>query len=44
MKPKQAVLESDNIIPAFPSIIIEINRIIGLPETDYKKLSSIIQN
>lgn len=43
MKPKQAVLESDNIIPAFPSIIIEINRIIGLPETDYKKLSSIIQ-
>lgn len=33
----------DNVIPAFPAIIIEINRVIDLPETNYKKLSSIIE-
>lgn len=30
-------------IPAFPHIIIEINRVIDLPETDYKTLSTIIE-
>ncbi|MDY0361706.1 MAG: HDOD domain-containing protein [Desulforegulaceae bacterium] len=30
-------------IPAFPHIIIEINRVIDLPETDYKTLSKIIE-
>ena len=36
-------IEAEDVIPAFPSVIVEINRIIDLPETDYKKLSNIIE-
>lgn len=32
-----------NIVQAFPGVIIEINRVIDLPETDYKSLSFIIE-
>ena len=37
------IVSEDGIIPAFPAVIVEINRIIDLPETNYKKLSAIIQ-
>ncbi|MGE4520248.1 MAG: HDOD domain-containing protein [Desulfobacteraceae bacterium] len=39
-KKKLNITES---IPAFPYVIIEINRVIDLPETDYKTLSLIIE-
>ncbi|MGM0417827.1 MAG: HDOD domain-containing protein [Thermodesulfobacteriota bacterium] len=36
-------IEAEDVIPAFPSVIVEINRIIDLPDTDYNKLSRIIE-
>jgi HD-like signal output (HDOD) protein len=39
---KQKIKLADSL-PSFPSVIIEINRVIDLPETDYKTLSYIIE-